>query len=251
MTLVTVEQRDGTRILTMDRPEARNAMDSALLGALLEAFGDAVGDEAVRVVVLTGAGGAFSAGADVKEVLDHAGTVRRMELFGALYEAVATSPTPTVAAITGPCVGGGVEVAAACDIRVAAPTARFRFPGAALGIPVGAAKLVGLVGLGTAKELVLTSRTFAADEAARIGFVQQLRDDALEGALEVAAAIAANHPEAVAALKRQFLAYGGQGDRVAAEHDVVRALAEAGGDYRAVTAPQGSGGWAGGAWRQR
>lgn len=248
---VAAEDRGPVRVLTMRRPGARNAMDTALLAALLDAVGDAVAASGVRVIVITGAGGAFSAGADVKEKLDHAAAVRRMELFGAVYEAVGTSPTPTVAAIDGACVGGGIEVAAACDVRVAGPDARFRFPGASLGIPVGAAKLVGLVGLGAAKELVLTSRTFDADEAVRLGFVQRVTEPPLDGALEIAEAIAENHPDAVAHLKRQFLAYGGQGDRIGAENDVLHALAEAGGDYTALASPDGVGSWAGGTWPKR
>lgn len=245
MALVEVSDHGAVRVLVLQRPEARNAMDTALLAALLDAFADGVARAHVRALVLTGAGGAFSAGADVKEALDHAGTVRRMELFAAVYEAVGTSPTPTVAAIEGACVGGGIEVAAACDVRVAGAGARFRFPGASLGIAVGAAKLVGLVGLGAAKELVLTARTFDAAEAHRLGFVQRVADPPLTAALEVAQAIVVHPPEAVAHLKRQFLAYSGQGDRIAAENDVLRALAEAGGDYRALESPPGVGGWAG------
>jgi enoyl-CoA hydratase/carnithine racemase len=150
---------------------------------------------------------------------------------------VAAFPKPTIAAIEGHCVGGGIEVAAATDIRVADPTASFRFPGATLGIAVGAAKLVGLVGLGTAKDLVLTSRTFDAAEAWRIGFVQRLAEpgQALDLGLEVAAEIGANNPQAVAFLRRQFNTFSGLGDRVAAENDVLHALAESGGDYDAVT----------------
>jgi enoyl-CoA hydratase/carnithine racemase len=251
--LVEVEDHGVVRVATMNRPQARNAMNTALLGALLEAVAEAVATEAVRVLVVTGAGGAFSAGADVKESLDQAGSVRRTELFSAVYDALGTAPIATVAAISGACVGGGIEAAAACDIRVADATARFRFPGAALGIPVGAGKLVGLVGLGAAKDLVLTSRTFDADEALQIGFVQRRAEpgQALAAALDIAESIARNHPDAVATLKRHFLAFGGQGDRIRAENDVLRTLSQAEGDYGAITPPDGVGGWTGGAWRTR
>lgn len=238
----------------MSRPEARNAMSTALLGQLLDAVADAVADEGVAVIVLTGGAGHFSAGADVKEPLDGPGQVRRMDLFGQVYEAVATSPKATVAAIRGACVGGGVEVAAACDIRVAAPDSVFRFPGAALGYPVGAAKLVGLVGLGQAKDLVLTSRTIDVDEAFRLGIVQRLTGaDPLPAAIEVAQAVAANDAHAVTYLKAQFDRFSGLGDRVQAENDALHALAEAGGDYTALTAPnpKTTSGWSATAWKHR
>lgn len=253
MTVVVVEQHEDTRVLRMSRPEARNAMNTEMLAELLDAIGEAADDAEVRALVVCGAGGSFSAGADLREVLDLDGQVRRMDLFAQVYEAVGTCPKPVVAAVEGNCVGGGVEVAAACDLRVADPSASFRFPGAALGLPVGAAKLVGLVGLGTAKDLVLTSRTFDAEEALRIGFVQRLAesDGALETALDVARHIAANNPDAVRYLKRQFLAFSGLGDRIQAENDALHALAEAGGDYDALTMPDPKAAWLRGAGKVR
>lgn len=250
---VEITQDGPVRTLTLSRPDARNAMSTALLAALLDGIGDAVADAGTRALLLTGAAGHFSAGADIKEELDHTGTVRRMDLFCEVYEAIGTSPKPTVAAVSGSCVGGGAEVAAACDIRVCDATARFRFPGAALGFPVGAAKLVGLVGLGTAKDLVLTSRTFAADEALRVGFVQAVAPDALAAGAERAAAIAANDPDAIGWLKKQLATFSGLGDRIGAENDALHAHAESGGDYRALTMqdPKKVGGWAGGGWQHR
>ncbi|MDP9404984.1 MAG: enoyl-CoA hydratase/isomerase family protein [Actinomycetota bacterium] len=250
---VAVEDRGAARVLTLTRPDVRNAMDTPLLGELLDALAGAVAADDVRVVVVTGAASTFSAGADLREPLDHAAAVRRMDLFAAVYEAVGTCPKPTVAAVEGACVGGGVEVAAACDIRVAASTAAFRFPGAALGIPVGAAKLVGLVGLGAAKELVFTARTFDAAEALRLGFVQRVvgAGEALDAALELAAAIAANSHDAVRFLKRMFLGFSGTGDRIAAENDALHAVAEAGGDYTAVTMPDPRLAWTQRTWTRR
>lgn len=250
---VIVETLDELRVLRISRPEARNAMNTAVLMGLVDGLADAVADDAVRGIVFHGDGGSFSAGADLREELDRDGQVRRMDLFCQLYEAIGTCPKPTVAAIEGHCVGGGVEVAAACDLRVADPTARLRFPGASLGIPVGAAKLVGLVGLGTAKDLVLTSRTFDADEAVRIGFVQRLAPagDALTVALEAARQIAAHNPDAVRFLKRQFLAFSGLGDRIASENDALHAITESGGDYEALTMPDPKAAWLRGAGKVR
>lgn len=246
---VTTTNWGAVAVLELARAQARNAMSTSLLASLLDALGDAVADEGVRAIVLTGAGGNFSSGADLREALDHDGFVRRMELFCEVYEAVTTAPKPTVAAISGYCVGGGAEVAAACDLRVADATAAFRFPGAALGIPVGPAKLVGLVGLGAAKDLVLTSRTIDAEEAWRLGFVQRLAEsgEALAVARAVAAQIAEHPVDALAYLKRQFGRFSGLPDRVAAENDALRAWAEAGGELGALGGPKpGVGGWAGG-----
>lgn len=242
------------RTITMSRPEARNAMSTALLAGLLDTLADAIAEESVAVVVLAGDAGHFSAGADVKEPLDTVGQARRMDLFGQVYELVATCPKATVAAIRGACIGGGAEVAAAADIRVAAPDAAFRFPGAAMGYPVGAAKLIGLVGLGQAKDLVLTSRTIDAAEAHRLGIVQRLTaEDPLPEAHEVALAIAANDAHTVTYLKAQFDRFSGLGDRVAAENDALHALAQAAGDYTALTAPnpKTTSGWSATAWKHR
>ena len=251
--MIAIQRTDAATILAFDRPGARNAMNTALLEQLLDALAAAAADEDVPAVVFTGTGGVFSAGADLREELDHDGSVRRMDLFCQVYEAVATFPKPTVAAIEGHCVGGGIEVAAAADIRVADPTASFRFPGATLGIAVGAAKVIGLIGLGAAKDLVLTSRTFGTDEAWRLGFVQRIADPgaALATALAVVGEITANNPAAVSYLRRQFLAFTGLADRVAAENDVLHALAEAGGDYNAVTMPNPAGGRAPGMGTRR
>lgn len=251
--LVAVEQQGEVRVVRMQRPEARNAMNTAMLMAILDALADAVADDTVKVIILRGAEGTFSAGADLREELDRAGQVRRMDLFCQMYEAIGTCPKPIIAAIEGHCVGGGIEAASACDLRIADPSASFRFPGASLGIPVGAAKLVGLVGLGTAKDLVLTSRTFGVEEALRIGFVQRLADPgmALDLALEVAGQIAGHSDEAVRYLKRQFLAFSGQGDRIASENDALHAVTESGGDYGALTMPDPKAAWLRGAGKVR
>lgn len=246
MALVAPDDRGAVRVLTLQRPDARNAMNTALLGELLDALADASAAETVRVVVITGSGGSFSAGADLHEPLDRDGHVRRIDLFCQVYEALGTSPKPTIAAVEGHCVGGGVEVAAACDLRVAGATASFRFPGAALGLPVGAAKLVGLVGLGAAKDLVLTARTFDVEEALRIGFVQRLTSagSALAVAQEAAEQIASNHPDAVSQLKRHFARFSGVGDRIAIENDAMHGLAEVDGDYTLLTMPDPKRSWA-------
>ncbi len=148
----------------------------------------------------------LSAGADVKEGLDEDGKVRRMQLFADLYDAIVAFPKPTIAVCHGDVVGGGAEIAVACDMRVGGSNLRMRFPGAALGVPVGPARLVTLCGLAAAKYLLLSSRTVGAEEALRLGLVNRVAPAAgtEEAALELAAQIAAHPPEAVARLKRML-----------------------------------------------
>ena len=129
-----------------------------------------------------------------------------MQLFADLYDAIVAFPKPTIAACHGDVVGGGAEIAIACDMRVGGSNLRMRFPGAALGMPVGPARLVTLCGLAAAKYLLLSSRTVGADEALRIGLVNRVAPAAATetSALELAAATAAHPPEAVARLKRML-----------------------------------------------
>jgi enoyl-CoA hydratase/carnithine racemase len=216
--------------VTLDRPAARNAMDTALLAALADVLDDAAGDADLRGLLLVGAGDHFSAGADVREETTDGGR-RRMELFTLVYDLLTNLPVPTAAGVEGYAVGGGAEAAAACDLRAAAEGASFRFPGARYGIPVGVARTVGLVGLGTAKDWVLASREVHAGEAFAAGFVQRLVPDGeAEGAARAWLRQVATRDQAtVRLLKRLFNeASGGLRDRVAFENDALRSQAETG-----------------------
>jgi enoyl-CoA hydratase len=196
---------DGVAVLRLQRPEARNAIDTRMLVEMLERLEVARGDDGVRVLVVSSADHrGLSAGADVKEALDEEGKVHRMQLFADLYDAIVAFPKPTIAVCHGDVVGGGAEIAIGCDMRVGGSNLRMRFPGAALGVPVGPARLVTLCGLAVAKYLLLSSRTVAADEALRLGLVNRVAPAAAteESALELATAVAAHPPEAVANLKR-------------------------------------------------
>jgi enoyl-CoA hydratase/carnithine racemase len=198
---------NGVALLRLQRPEARNAIDTQMLVEMLEHLAVARGDAAVRVLVVSSSDPmGLSAGADVKEQLDEQGKVHRMQLFADLYDGVVGFPKPTVAACHGDVVGGGAEIAVACDMRVGGANLRMRFPGAALGVPVGPARLATLCGLAAAKYLLLSSRTVGADEALRLGLVNRVAPTASTeaAALELAAAVAAHPPEAVARLKRML-----------------------------------------------
>jgi len=211
---------DGIAVIRLNRPRARNAINTQMLVELLEHLAVARSDEAVRVLVVSSADNlGLSAGADVREQLDEEGKVRRMQLFADLYDRVVDFPKPTIAACHGDVVGGGAEVAVACDMRVGGANLRLRFPGAALGVPVGPARLVSLCGLATAKYLLLSSRTVGADEALRLGLVNRVAPAAgtETAAIELAEGVAAHPPEAVARLKAMLHEWDDVVGRSAAE----------------------------------
>ena len=218
--LTTYEVNDGVAVFRFDRPAARNAINTQILEEMLGHLASARDDDEVRALVISSTDHlGLSAGADISEELDDVGKVRRMQLFADLYDQLTAFPKPTVAACHGATVGGGAEIAVACDIRVGGSNLRLRFPGAALGVPVGPARLVSLCGLGVAKYLLLTSKEIAADEALRWGLVHKVAPAARTEnvAIELATACAAHPPEAVARLKAMLHEWDGVVERSAAE----------------------------------
>jgi enoyl-CoA hydratase/carnithine racemase len=207
---------NGVGLLRLDRPEARNAINTAMLEELLEHLAAARADEDLRVLVLSSTDHmGFSAGADVREDLDREGAIRRMQLFADLYDDLTGLPRPTIAACHGACVGGGAEIAVACDLRVGGSNMRLRFPGAGLGVPVGPARLVTLCGLSVAKYLLLTSKEIAVDEAYRWGLVHKVAPAPRteEVALQLATQVADHPPESVARIKSMLHAWDGVEER--------------------------------------
>jgi enoyl-CoA hydratase/carnithine racemase len=203
--LVRVEVAGWVATVTLDRPEALNAISTELAIALAEAVEPLATDPAVRAVVLTGAGErAFCVGADLKQRAgfdDHGWFVQR-EAFRRGFAAVRRCPLPTVAAVSGFALGGGTELALACDLVVAADDASFGLPEVRLGlVPAGGGTqlLVRRVGRSVAKDLVLTGRRVPASEAHRLGLVDRVvpRGEVLAAATALAAEIAANAPTAV------------------------------------------------------
>jgi enoyl-CoA hydratase len=176
---VRIERSGAIAIVTINRPDKRNALDQPTRDMLLATFEALRHDDAVRVVVLTGAGDkAFVAGADVNEFVDR----KPVDVLKALhettiFEAADAFPKPLIAMINGYCLGSGNELAMACDIRIAAETARFGQPEINLGMmPGGGAtqRLPRLVGLGTAFKLLYTGQIIDAAEALKIGLVDQV-----------------------------------------------------------------------------
>jgi len=218
--LTTYEVNEGVAVFRFDRPAARNAINTQMLDEMLGHLASARDDDEVRALVISSTDHlGLSAGADISEELDDPGKVRRMQLFADLYDQLTAFPKSTVAACHGATVGGGAEIAVACDIRVGGSNLRLRFPGAALGVPVGPARLVSLCGLAVAKYLLLTSKEIAADEALRWGLVHKVAPAAKTEnvAIDLATACAAHPPEAVARLKAMLHEWDGVVERSAAE----------------------------------
>jgi enoyl-CoA hydratase len=205
-----VERRGHVLIVTMNRPQARNALSGPMMELMRQAWDTVDGDPGIRACVLTGAGGAFCAGADLKAMTrDHPGA-RLGELDVSVIEPLLKGrrlSKPLIAAVEGPAIAGGTEILQACDIRVAGASARFGVSEARWGLfPLGgsAVRLPRQVPYTVAAELLLTGRHITADEALSIGLIGHVVPDGqvLAAALEIAEAIAANGPVAVRAILR-------------------------------------------------
>jgi len=202
----------GVLTLRLDSPERRNALDLDMASAIRSALAGARDDPAVRCVVITGTGTSFCSGADLGGIIEQGGgnVLLRRELLGAYYRTfldVRDFPVPTVAAVNGPAIGAGLNLALCCDLRLASPSARFGATFVRIGIhPGGGAThlLTQLIGPARAAEMVLTGEIVSGERAVALGLANRLvDDDALSAAAEgLAAGIAANAPAAVRASKR-------------------------------------------------
>jgi len=199
---VRAEDVDGVRVLTIAREDKLNAMNRAGWEALRAAV-ERCRDPEVTAVVITGAGSrAFVAGADIEEMLPRAPLVALDGLPQAVVHAIADLPVVTVAALNGVALGGGFEIALACDFRVATPYARVGLPEVGLGlVPAagGTQRLLAHVGLGMASEIILAGRTLEAHEALAVGLVSRVvaPDDLVPEALSLAREVARKGPVAV------------------------------------------------------
>ena len=191
---VIYERRGAAAVVTIDRPERRNAVDGQTADGLAEAYRRFEADDGARVMVLTGAGGvAFCAGADLK-ALDTFGP-RQADPAGPLGFTRLTPSKPTIAAISGWCLAGGLELALWCDLRIAAEGSTLGFPERRWGVPLidgGTQRLPRIVGLGRALDLILTGRLVDSQEALAFGLVTEVvpAGSHLDRALEMAEALA-------------------------------------------------------------
>lgn len=203
------EAREGVYLLTINKPASLNALDTAVLGELAAVVEDLRTNESVKVLVLTGEGRAFVAGADISEMVSK-NPIDGLEfgrLGASVFRTIEQLPFPVIAAVNGFALGGGCELAMACDIRLASAKAKFGQPETGLGIIPGFSgtqRLPRLVGPAKAKELIYTGEIIKADEALRIGLVNGVTEPEalIDEALAMAEKIALQPRQAVALAKK-------------------------------------------------
>jgi enoyl-CoA hydratase len=201
------ERRGFVGLATIDRQERRNALTTDLCGQLRGYLQD---ERELRAFVITGAGSAFCSGADLVTRFaphDNTPTDTFRPAFEEVLDAIVAYPAPVIAAINGPAIGAGMQLAVACDVRVAALGARLAIPGGKLGIHLSARniwRLAQLVGEGAARDFLLAGRNVDADEAMRLGLVQYVSHDAVGHALALAGEIASFAPYTVQGHKRSL-----------------------------------------------
>jgi enoyl-CoA hydratase len=202
-----LEKEDELAIVKINRPPV-NALNSEVVTEIHQMIDELEKDEQVKVIILTGEGKAFVAGADISEMVDfdNAGGAEFSKKGQAAFDKIENTPKPVIAAINGFALGGGCEIAMACDIRIAVEGAKLGQPEVNLGVIPGFAgtqRLPRLVGKGKAKELIFTGNMISAEEAEQIGLVNQVltADELMNTAKEMAKTIASKGPAAVRAAK--------------------------------------------------
>ena len=206
--MVTAERASGVALVTLNRPEKRNALSLELRARLTEELNTVARDDEVRCLLLTGAGSAFCAGMDTSEFGgDRAHKERIVELSIGMFRALGSFPKPVVAAINGPAVAGGFAVALLCDLRLASTDARMGFTENKAGIPPSYAAARAALPAALATDLCLTGRLLDADVAASIGVVSEVHapENLMPRARALAEEVAASPPSASVESKRRIL----------------------------------------------
>jgi enoyl-CoA hydratase len=210
---IRVEEKDSVARLTFDRPDVRNALNKTMVDEIHLALGTLEPREDLRALVLTGAGGqAFMSGADIAELRERRRVDALQGINSTLFARIERFPRPTVAAVAGHCLGGGMELALACDFRVAGASSRFGQPEVGLGIMAaagGTRRLPALVGLAQARRLLFSAAVIGAGEALEMGLVDSVvpDGDVLAAADELLRPILAQSAEAVKRTKLALLAW--------------------------------------------
>jgi enoyl-CoA hydratase len=205
--LLSIERQDEVALVTLRRPEKRNALSIELRLELAKAFGQLAGDERVGCIVLTGAGTAFCSGMDTTQFGGNREHRRQLvETSTVAFEAVGNCRRPIVAAVNGPALAGGFALALLCDLRIASSAAIFGYPELPKGIPPSYAAARAVLPATVAQELCLTGRLVKADEAQRLGIVRETVDgDVVPRALELGRRIAGLPRKAVLETKRRTM----------------------------------------------
>jgi enoyl-CoA hydratase len=204
-----VERQGDIALWTLDRPEAKNALDFATFASLSRAIAAASGSSGLRAVVLTGAGGTFASGGDLRELRSALGpedAARLADAGRAVCDGLAELTVPVIAALPGPAIGGGAELAMACDLRVADPRASICFKHARMGVTSAwgvLPKLAAVVGHATASRLLLTAQTLSAEDAARAGLFDAIsaEGECVPAAVSWALDVVQGAPDAIRELK--------------------------------------------------
>ncbi len=213
-TILLAVDEQGVALLTINRPEVRNALNQTMVDEIGAALKSLEGRDDIRTLIFTGAGEkAFLGGADIAELKARDAAAARKRINTNLFAQIERFPMPTIAAVRGFALGGGCELALACDLRICGQGAKFGQPEVALGIIPGAGatyRLPRVVGQAMAKELILTGRIFGADEALAMGLVSKVVADegVLESAYDLAAEINKNGALAVRMAKEALNASG-------------------------------------------
>ena len=232
---ILVTTRDGVGVVSLNRPEVRNAVTLGMWRELAGIFSDFAGDDGIRAVVLTGSGADFCVGADVREF----DRIRENRDQSAAYEvsvdacsaAIANLPKPVIAAVSGYCLGGGCHLALACDFRFADPTAKIGIPAARLSIVYGVKsvqRLLAIAGIANAKQILYSAERYDAARSRSMGLVDEISDDPVSAAVSYAATLAGNAPLSIAGAKFMLngLAAGDGGLDVAAAQRMIDLAAD-------------------------
>ncbi len=215
--------KDGIGILVINRPDARNALNWTAQTQFANVVREVSANSAIRVLIITGAGDkAFASGGDLKELARSRDSIdgrRLMRTMSEALENLTKLSVPVVAAINGDAIGGGCELLTACDLRIAAEFAQFRFAQVAVGLTTGWGgtwRLVQLIGLSRATQMLLTAQYFTTQEAVEIGFLHDIvprEEDVLEHALQQAKQLVLMPKNSLAGMKKLLWASAGQGAR--------------------------------------
>lgn len=204
--MLTIEQRGAVLLLTLDRPEKRNALHPDLIAGVTAAMEEAAEDSSVSAIVITGAGKSFCAGLDLDFVLEASfeDKIVYLETVFAMFQQVYTQPQPVIAAINGPAMAGGFDLAAMCDIRLCSPAATFAQTEVLLGLTQMIYPLYKIIGLSRAKELAMTGDAINAEDAFRIGLVNHIypADELINETMKLAEKLASRPRQALIETKR-------------------------------------------------